>query len=82
MIHGAIKGSQIIDYPSIKEIRQPPCTRVAEIFISKKRDNILSIKPQLIKYCVESGKHKKRSFYASKIQYCKGDGSQLGFPIP
>ena len=63
MIHGAIKGSQIIDYPS-REFQQLQCTRVAEIFISKLRENILWIKSPLIEYCVESEKYQKGSFWA------------------
>ena len=66
---------------SIKEIRQPPCTRVAEISITILRENILSLKSQLIKYCMESGKRQKGSFWCSKFWQLRGDGSRLGFPI-
>ena len=67
---------------SIKEIRQPPCTRVAEISITILRENILSLKSQLIKYCMESGKCQKGSFWCSKFRQLRGDGSQLGFLVP
>ena len=57
----AIKRSQIIDY-LLRKFGNHLTLGLPKFPSQKKRDNIISLKPQLIKYCVESGKRQKGIF--------------------
>ena len=73
MIHGAIKGSQIVDYP-LRKIRQQPYTRVAEFFISKMERKYSLLNDTINQILCVIGKASKRKFLCMEISAMRGDG--------
>ena len=62
MIHNAIYGSQIIDF-NIRKIRQHPCPRVAEFFLTKLREKIFSLNCTINRILRVIGKASKRHVF-------------------
>ena len=79
MIYNAIYRSQIIDSTKGK-IRQHPCPRVAEYFITKLREKIFSLNCTINRLFMKSGKHQKGIFLVCEFRQQQGTGF-LGFPV-
>ena len=79
MIHGAIKESQIVDYP-LRKIRQQPYTRVAEFFISKMERKYSFLNDTINQTLCVIGKTSKRKFLCIGNSAIMGRVS-LGFPV-
>ena len=62
MIHNAIYRSQIIDFTKEK-IRQHPCPRVAEFFLTKLGEKIFSLHCKINRMIHVIGKAPKRIFW-------------------
>ena len=73
MIHTAIYGSQIIDF-NIKKIRQHPCPRVAEFFLTKLGEKIFSLNCTINRIFMKSGKHQKGIFLVCEFRQQQGTG--------
>ena len=67
MIHNAIYRSQIIDFTKGK-IRQHPCPRVAEFFLTKLGEKIFSLKCTINQIFIKSGKHQKGIFLVCEFR--------------
>ena len=73
MIYIAIIRSQIFDF-TIREIRQHPCPRVAEFFLTKLGEKIFSLNCTINRIFMKSGKHQKGIFLVCEFRQQQGTG--------
>ena len=73
MIYIAIIRSQIFDF-TIRKIRQHPCPRVAEFFLTKLGEKIFSLKCTINRIFIKSGKHQKGIFLVCVFRQPQGTG--------